>query len=72
MNNEVFMEVGVSYRLKLDQEIRDENTGTIRELVRKGSVVIVKRIAAEENRVWLEGHPHPLNYAALRRRVVKA
>jgi len=68
---DVAMEVGGQYRLKLDQEIRDEQTGTLKEFIHKGTIIKVKKISVEENQVWLEGYHYPVGYRALRRRVEK-
>ncbi|MFZ5828012.1 MAG: hypothetical protein ACOY94_27215 [Bacillota bacterium] len=56
-------EVGHSYRLVRDLEVRDEHTGTLKHLIRKGDVVKVKKIEEEMDRIYLEGVPLP---AALR------
>lgn len=58
-------EVGHSYRLVRDFEVRDEKTGTLKHLIRKGDVVKVKKVEAEMDRVYLEGVPLPAAMAAL-------
>jgi hypothetical protein len=57
-------EVGRSYRLVRDFEVRDEKTGTLKHLVRKGEVVKVKKIEADLDRVYLEGVALPAALAA--------
>lgn len=48
-------EVGKSYRLLRDFEVRDEKTGTLKHLIRKGEVVTVVEVDPGMNRVYLEG-----------------
>lgn len=57
-------EVGRSYRLVRDFEVRDEQTGTLKHFIRKGEVVKVKRIEAEMDRIYLEGVKLPAALAA--------
>lgn len=57
-------EVGHSYQLVRDFEVRDEKTGTLKHLVRKGEVVKVKRIEADLDRIYLEGVQLPAALAA--------
>lgn len=52
-------EVGRSYRLVRDFEVRDEQTGTLKHLIRKGDVVKVKKIEDDMDRIYLEGVPLP-------------
>lgn len=58
-------EVGHSYRLVRDFEIRAEQTGTLKYLVRKGEVVKVKKIEPEMDRIYLEGVQLPAALGAL-------
>lgn len=51
-------EVGCSYRLVRDYEIRNEN-GTLKHVIRKGEIVKVTKIEAELDRIYLEGVPLP-------------
>lgn len=60
------LEVGRSYRLVRDYEVRDEQTGTLKHFIRKGEVVKVKRIEAEMDRIYLEGVKLPAALAAFR------
>jgi len=62
-------EVGQSYRLVRDFEVRDEKTGTLRHLIRKGEVVKVKKIDADTDRIYLEGVQVPAAYAALQQHI---
>ncbi|MDF2628598.1 MAG: hypothetical protein K0R39_2429 [Symbiobacteriaceae bacterium] len=63
---------GSKYRLKQDLEIRDEKTGTLRAVLRKGTVVAVKRIEVDEDHAFLEGVGVPLRLDALSRMIVPA
>lgn len=63
------IEAGRSYRLQRDLEVRDEKTGTLRAVLRKGTVVAVRRIDADEDHAFLEGLSVPLRLDALSRMV---
>lgn len=63
------IESGRSYRLQRELEVRDEKTGTMRAYFLRGTVVTVKRVSTEEDRVWVDGTPAPVPLAALRRMV---
>ncbi len=65
-------EVGSSYRLVRDYEVRDEKTGTLKHLIRKGEVVKVKKIEAELDRIYLEGVPLPAALAAFQMHIQPA
>ena len=60
----VTAEVGKRYRLVRDYEVRNEKTGTLTFLIRKGEVVTVRKIEPEMNRVYLEGLAQPAALAA--------
>jgi len=60
---------GQTYRLRRDFEVRDEKTGTMKHFLPKGTALTVRRIAADEDRVWLEGVPLPVAISALERAV---
>lgn len=65
----IMIEAGRSYRLLRELEVRDEKTGTMRAYFLRGTVVKVKRIATEEDRLWVEGTAVPIPMAALQRMV---
>jgi len=65
----VNIEVGRSYRLTREWEVRDEKTGTLKSYLLKGQILKVRRVASEEDHVWVEGVSHPLPLSALRRGV---
>lgn len=65
-------EVGHSYRLVRDYEVRDEKTGTIKHFIRKGEVVKVKRTEADLDRIYLEGVQWPAALAAFSMHIVPA
>lgn len=60
------LELGKAYRLVRPFEVRDDKTGTIRSILRKETIVQVKRIKPEEDHVWVEGVNLPLPLSALR------
>lgn len=66
------IEAGLSYRLQQDLEVRDEKTGTLRAVFRKGTVLTVRRTEPDEDHTWLEGVSVPLRMDALSRMVVPA
>lgn len=68
----VKLEVGQSYRLVRDYEIRNEETGTLKHVIRKGEVVKVRKVEAEADHVWLEGVTYPAAYGTLPIHVVPA
>lgn len=57
-------EVGQTYRMIRDYEVRDEKTGTLKHFIRKGEVVKVRKIEPELDRLYLEGVPLPAALAA--------
>jgi hypothetical protein len=54
------IEVGGSYRLRREFEVRDEQTGTLKVFYLKGTVLKAKRVSVEEDHVWVEGSSLPL------------
>lgn len=60
------IEAGRSYRLVRPFEVRDEQTGTIRDYLLKGKVIHIRKVATELDRVWVDGVSAPLPYYALR------
>lgn len=70
--NKTNLAPGQTYRLLINFEVHDEATGTLRELVRKGSVVKIRRIAADQGRVWLEGHEYPFPLWSLEKQLTAA
>lgn len=63
------IEAGRSYRFQREVEVRDEKTGTLRAIIRKGTVLAVRRIDAEEDHAFLEGLSLPMRLDALARMV---
>jgi hypothetical protein len=63
------IEAGRVYRLRRDFEVRDEKTGTLKDILRKGWELKVKQVKSEEGRVWVEGVALPLPEEPLRRAV---
>jgi hypothetical protein len=61
------IEAGQVYRLRREFELRDEQTGTLKQYFLKGTELKVRKVAVEEERVWVEGVSLPLPLAALRR-----
>lgn len=66
----VHIQPGSSYRLKRPLEIRDERTGTLKHYVLGGTVVKVRKLHKDEDRVWVEGVPLPIPLSALQRMVM--
>lgn len=66
------IEAGHQYRLVRPFEVRDEETGTIKEFLLKDRVLRVKRVAPAEDHIWVEGLDWPLPYFALRHHVEQA
>ncbi|HWI64946.1 MAG TPA: hypothetical protein VNT75_24215 [Symbiobacteriaceae bacterium] len=64
--------VGATYRLRHELEVRDEKTGTLKVHLRAGSTILVRRIEAELDHVYVEGISLPLRMSALRRMVQPA
>lgn len=60
------IEAGRSYRLVRPFEVRDEQTGTIRNYLLKGTIIHVSKVAIDQDRVWIAGVTAPLPYFALR------
>lgn len=63
------LEPGKTYRLRMDLEVRDEQTGTLRAYLRRGNILTVKKAEPEQERVWVEGISHPIPDIALMRLV---
>lgn len=63
------IEAGQVYRLRREFELRDEQTGTLKQYFLKGTELKVRKVAEEEERVWVEGVSLPLPLAALRRAI---
>ncbi|HYF77806.1 MAG TPA: hypothetical protein VD973_11770 [Symbiobacteriaceae bacterium] len=66
------IEAGHAYRLQQDLEVRDGKTGTLRAIFRKGTVVTVKRLEADEDHAFFEGLSVPVPLASLARMVTPA
>jgi hypothetical protein len=62
----ISLEVGGTYRLKREFEVRAEKTGTLKAYFLKGTVLKVKRVDEEEDHVWVEGSSLPLPLQAFR------
>lgn len=68
--NQTRIAPGHAYRLLINFEVHDENTGTMREFLLKGTVIKVKRVAADQGRVWVEGHDYPFPLWAFEKQVI--
>jgi hypothetical protein len=64
------IETGKTYRLRFNFEVRDENTGTMKQYLRKGAELKVKQVSVEQESVWVEGVSLPLPLEALERAVL--
>lgn len=60
------IEAGRSYRLVRPFEVHDEQTGTMRHYLLKGTVIHVRKVAVDLDRIWIDGVSAPLPYFALR------
>lgn len=63
------LESGRVYRIVRNLEIRDEKTGTLRAFYLKGTELTLRKVAEDEDRVWLEGCAWPVPISSLRRMV---
>jgi len=66
------IEPGRSYRLVRDFEVRDEATGTIKSVLRAGTLLLAKKTEPGMDRVWVDKVDMPLPIAALRIHVDQA
>lgn len=55
MASQPALEAGRRYRLRRDFEVRRLQTGTLVTVLREGSVVRIRQVDAESDRVYLEG-----------------
>lgn len=69
MQQPIQLESGRSYRLRRELEVRDEKTGTLKFYFLGGTVVKVRRVIPDEDRVWIEGTTLPVPLIALSRMV---
>jgi hypothetical protein len=60
------LEPGRAYRLTRQLEVRDEKSGSMKTYYLKGSVLHIKKVAKDEDRVWVEGCALPIPLSALR------
>ncbi len=65
-------EVGRQYRLVRNFEIHDQETGTLRHLIRAGEVVKVRKIEEEKDLIYLEGMSTPAFFRAFQMHIVPA
>ncbi|HLN64805.1 MAG TPA: hypothetical protein VK464_25045 [Symbiobacteriaceae bacterium] len=66
------LESGRVYRITRNLEIRDEKTGTLKTHYLKGTELTLRKVAEDEDRVWLEGCAWPVPLSSLRRMVEPA
>ena len=66
------LEPGRSYRLIRPFEVRDEVTGTIRSILRAHTLVKIKRLDPDADRVWIDAVNLPLPLSALPRHLTPA
>ena len=66
------LESGRAYRITRNLEIRDEKTGILKTYYLKGTELTLRKVAEDEDRVWLEGCAWPVPLSSLRRMVVPA
>lgn len=55
------LEAGATYRLRRDLEVRDDQTGTLKEFIKKGTIITIKKVAPEEDQVFIEGVKRPVS-----------
>jgi len=72
MKTTLRIEAGATYRLMHDLEVRDEATGTLKAYLRKGTLLVVKKVDDVTEHVWVEGVDLPLPLDALPYKVERA